>query len=223
MFKSYWKGSPIDKVDMETFDKDRITMKPISHNVAKNVILKHHYSHTFPAAELYLGFYVDLKLNTVVLYGQSTASKMAASLPGKYWELVRLFSFDWAGKNMESYCIGQSIKYIKKHHSDIKVLVSFADPEQGHNGTIYQATNWLYCGKSQADEWYIVDGEKIHPRSMVAKYGTRGEKKLNEMGIKFERKFLPGKHRYIYLLGKSKKEQQKLKKGLKYDILGYPK
>ena len=148
---------------------------------------------------------------------------MSDSLPGKYWELVRLFSFDWAGKNMESYCIGQSIKYIKKHHSDIKVLVSFADPEQGHNGTIYQATNWLYCGKSQADEWYIVDGEKIHPRSMVAKYGTRGEKKLNEMGIKFERKFLPGKHRYIYLLGKSKKEQQKLKKGLKYDILGYPK
>ena len=223
MFDSFWKGSPTDKVDMEKFDKSRIVMKPISHSVAKKVILKHHYSHTFPAAELYLGFYVDEKLNTVILYGQSTASKMANSLPGKYWELVRLFSFDWAGKNMESYCIGQSIKYIKKYHSDIKVLVSFADPEQGHNGTIYQATNWLYCGKSQADEWYIVDDEKIHPRSMVAKYGTRGKKKLDEMGIKFERKFLPGKHRYIYLLGKSKKEQQKLKKGLKYDILGYPK
>ena len=114
MFDSFWKGSPSDKVDMETFDKNRIEMKSISNSVAKKVILKHHYSHTFPAAELYLGFYVDEKLNTVILYGQSTASKMADSLPGKYWELVRLFSFDWAGKNMESYCIGQSIKYIKK-------------------------------------------------------------------------------------------------------------
>ena len=59
MVDSFWKGSPIDKVVMETFDKNRIEMKSISHSVAKKGILKHHYSHTFPAAELYLGFYVD--------------------------------------------------------------------------------------------------------------------------------------------------------------------
>ena len=58
---------------------------------------------------------------------------------------------------------------------------------------------------------------------MVAKYGTRGKKKLDEKGIKFERKFLPGKHRYIYLLGSSRNENKKLKEGLKYDILEYPK
>ena len=50
-----------------------------------------------------------------------------------------------------------------------------------------------------------------------------GKKKLDEMGIKFERKFLPGKHRYIYLLGSSRNENRKLKEGLKYDILEYPK
>ena len=148
---------------------------------------------------------------------------MADSLPGKYLELVRLFSFDWAGKNMESYCIGKSIKYIKKYHKDVKILVSFADPEQGHDGIIYQATNWLYCGKSQPDEWYIVDGEKIHPRSMVAKYGTRSEGKLKEMGIEFERKLLTGKHRYVYILGNNKKENRYLKSKLKYDVLPYPK
>ena len=68
MFDSFWKGSPTDKVDMEKFDKSRIVMKPISHSVAKKVILKHHYSHTFPAAELYLGFYVDEKLNGLNIY-----------------------------------------------------------------------------------------------------------------------------------------------------------
>jgi len=223
MINSFWKGDPNSVVEMDNIDLSRIEMQEIPHKLAKDIIIKNHYSHTFPAAELYLGFYIDGKLNTVVLYGQSTASKMADSLPGKYWELVRLFSFDWAGKNMESYCIGKSIRYIKEKYKNIKVLVSFADPEQGHDGTIYQATNWLYCGKSQPDEWYIVDGEKIHPRSMVAKYGTRSEGKLKEMGIEFERKLLTGKHRYVYILGNNKKENRYLKSKLKYDVLPYPK
>ena len=34
MFDSFWKGSPTDKVDMNTFDKSRIKMKPITHSVA---------------------------------------------------------------------------------------------------------------------------------------------------------------------------------------------
>ena len=58
---------------------------------------------------------------------------------------------------------------------------------------------------------------------MVARYGTRGEKKLNEMGVKYERKKLHGKHRYVYLLGSTKKENKELKKELKYEILSYPK
>lgn len=222
MAKSFWDGDPNDNVVMDSFDYSRITTQEIPFRLAKDIIIKYHYSHAFPAAELCLGFYVDGKLNTVIVYGKSATSKMADSLPGKYLELVRLFSFDWAGKNMESYCIGKSIKYIQKNHNDIKVLVSFADPEQGHNGTIYQATNWLYCGKSQPDEWYIVDGEKIHPRSMVARYGTRGEKKLHQLGIKYERKKLHGKHRYIYILGKNKKENKKLKQELQYELLPYP-
>jgi hypothetical protein len=223
MSKSFWDGSPNDDVTMDSFDYSRVTMQEIPFKLAKDIIIKHHYSHAFPSAEVNLGFYVDGKLNSVIVYGKSATSKMADSLPGKYLELVRLFSFDWAGKNMESYCISKSIKYIQKHHPDIKVLVSFADPEQGHDGIVYQATNWLYCGKSQPDEWYIVDNQKIHPRSMVAKYGTRGEKKLKKMGIDFERKLLHGKHRYIYLLGSTKSEKKFLKRNLQYDVLPYPK
>ena len=220
---SFWKGAPNDDVEMETFDRSQVTMQEIPFKLAKSIIVKHHYSKTFPSAELCLGFYVKEKLNAVIVYGKSATARMADSLPGEYLELVRLFSFDWAGKNMESYSIGQIIKFIKKNLPNVKVLISFADPEQGHLGKVYQATNWLYCGLSQPDEWYIVDDKKIHPRSMVAKFGTRGGKKLKEMGIDFERKKLHGKHRYIYLLGKSKKENRKLKQELQYEILSYPK
>ena len=99
---------------MDILDKNEVEMERIPSRLAKSIIVKNHYSHAFPAAELCLGFYVKEKLNAVIVYGQSASSTMKDSLPGKYWELVRLFSFDWAGKNMESYCIGKSIRYIKE-------------------------------------------------------------------------------------------------------------
>ena len=129
---NFWDGDPTSDVKMDKFDRNKLSMQIIPFKLAKDIIVKHHYSHAFPAAELCLGFYVEGKLNAVTVYGKSATAKMAESLPGKYLELVRLFSFDWAGKNTESYCISKSIKYIKNNLPDVKVLVSFADPEQGH-------------------------------------------------------------------------------------------
>ena len=47
-FKSFWAGSPHDKVEMEMFDKSKVTMQEISFKVAKEMIVKNHYSHRFP-------------------------------------------------------------------------------------------------------------------------------------------------------------------------------
>jgi hypothetical protein len=222
----FWKGSPNVDIHMNKFDRNRIEMREINTKTARDVIVKNHYSHAWPVAKLCLGFYIDGKLNGVIVYGHSATSKMENSLPSpNYWELQRLYSFDWAGKNVESFMIGASIRHIKKNYTEIDCLISFADPEQGHFGTIYQATNWLYCGMSQPDEWYIVGDEKIHPRTMVARYGTRGKDKLKEMGVSFTKKLLHSKHRYIYLLPNNKRHKKELIKSLekKYEILPYPK
>lgn len=92
---NFWKGSPMDYISMDTFDKDRIDIRPINSKVAKDIIIKNHYSHTWPVAKLTLGFYIDTKLNGVIVYGHSASSHMANSLPSpNYWELQRLYSFD---------------------------------------------------------------------------------------------------------------------------------
>lgn len=191
------------------------TVDKIDYRLAKSIVVENHYSHSMPSAEVSLGLYYKDRCAGVVVYGPSASSKMKQSLPSSnYLELVRLFAFDWTPKNVESYLIGQSIKWIRNHRSDIKVLVSFADPSEGHFGTIYQATNWLYCGKSLGDKWYIIDGKKTHPRSVVAKYGTRSEPKLRKMGVNFSRKTLEGKHRYIYIYtrGVEKRETRLVEK-----------
>ena len=66
-------------------------------------------------------------------------------------ELTRLFIHDGYGKNIESLALGLTFKWMKDNAKDIKVLISYADPEQSHDGAIYQATNWIYqgCGAFQ--------------------------------------------------------------------------
>ena len=48
----------------------------------------------------------------------------------------------------------------------LRLVVSFADPEQGHVGGIYQAGGWFYVGRSQASEEYLVNGKRWHGRAL---------------------------------------------------------
>ena len=49
-----------------------------------------------------------------------------------------------------------AMRFLKKQSPDLKLIVSYADPEQGHHGGIYQAGNWIYKGLSASalKVWY---------------------------------------------------------------------
>ena len=66
-----------------------------------------------------------------------TSKKYNPINPDKCFELRRLVCIDDTPKNTESYFIGQTFKWLKKN-TDIEVIVSFADEEEGHTGVIYK-------------------------------------------------------------------------------------
>jgi hypothetical protein len=76
---------------------------------------------------------------------------------GETWELARLWIDDSVPQNGETYLIGRAVRYIKRNHPTVKVLVSYADPSAGHVGTIYKAANWKADGRT--------DAERKSPRS----------------------------------------------------------
>ena len=143
-------------------------------------------------------------------------------------ELTRLFIHDGFGKNIESFSISQSFKWIKEHADDIKVLVSYADPTVKHNGSIYQATNWIYQGAGlNLMPNYSVSLTKpyewIHSRTVFSRFGSHNIQKLKDaIGHTFWRMRELEKHRYVYFLG-NKKENKLFISNLKYPKLTYPK
>ena len=226
----------IQKIKAQTkitdkFDESDVKIKQITFKEASKFIKDNHYSHTMPVTNIFLGFSYKSKLNCVIVYGTGACYRLRQSLPNpNVLELVRLFSLDDAPKNMESYCIGQSIKHIREHYPDIKILVSFADPSQGHVGYIYQATNWVYTGLTlqAGNAIYKLDGVKIHPRTLLKKYKTTSKKEVLEFlkrdnpDAVIEKVKNSRKHRYLYFVG-NRKENREMRKNLKYEILPYPK
>lgn len=66
-----------------------------------------------------------------------------------------------------SKIVAIAIKMLAKKDKGLRLIVSFADPNHGHAGTIYQAGNWIYCGDSAPSKSYIDrSGRKWHSRQV---------------------------------------------------------
>ncbi len=124
--------------------------------------------------------------------------------------LSRLFIFDDYGKSTESVGISKTFNWLKENAPEIKALISYSDPEQGHMGIIYQATNWIYTGKTK-ERTDIGNEDGTHSRHY--------DKSINTETF---RKFRSSKYRYIFFTG-SKTQRKIWNKKLNYPKLSYPK
>jgi|SRR5579862_4001006 len=228
------------------FDSTKVVLRQISKKLAEDMIVKNHYSHKWSLCQVAYGvFYIDSepspffdnvnqKLIGCVVYGQPVGRSAAASISSlikidEVFELTRLFIHDGYGKNIESYSISESLKMVKKDFPKLKAIISYADGEQGHKGTIYQATNFYYQGNSSlalmpnfSISFIGPPYDWIHSRTVSSMYGTHNVDYIKKcIGQTFWRKKESTKHRYVYLLG-SKSEKRKILKNLKHPFLPYP-
>ena len=234
----------------EYCDTSLIYLQGINKNVAKTLIEKNHYTHKWTTCTVAYGIYYkhfpetsffggyDSKLIGVIVYGNPVGRSASGSISplltnDNVFELTRLWIEDGYGKNIESYCISQSIRLINEQYPQIKCILSYADNEAGHCGTIYQATNFLYQGDNYVDLAKMFNYsislvgppnyDWIHSRSVFSRWKTHNVDKLKErIGKTFWRKRESGKHRYIKFIS-NKVENKRLFKSLKHKILSYPK
>lgn len=129
-----------------------IIIKVIPASVANPFVKKHHYSgKVVPNSQLHFGAFLDGKLHGVLSYGCSMDKrKTMALVEGTGWneflELNRMAFDDYLPRNSESYCIGKTLRMIKKQAPHIKWVISFADGTQCGDGTIYRASNFILTG-----------------------------------------------------------------------------
>jgi len=91
---------------------------------------------------------------------------------GTTWELARLYLIDEIPRNAESWLISKACRWIRVHRREVRYLVSYADPSVGHQGTIYEASNWIDDGRT--DEGRKTPRCDYYDARTGKKYGRRG-------------------------------------------------
>ena len=177
-----------------------------SHKAAKYAVEHWHYSKCLPAGKLVkVGVWENQRFIGCVLFGRGANYNMLKPYglgQDEGCELVRVALS--RHKTEVTKIISIAIKFLKNNSPKLKMIVSYADPEQGHIGTIYQGGNWIYDGLSGVaiKVWY--KGKWTHKK-------TVDDAGVNQTRMK--KKKVAGKHRYLMPLEKhTRKKAQRLSK-----------
>ena len=182
-------------------------VKQITYDDTKDFILNKHYAQRMPSISWAFGLFKDKELVGVLTIGKPASPSLCKGILGeeyahKVYELNRLITNDGLERNALSFFVGRVLRMLKKE--DL-VIVSYADTGMGHTGYIYQATNFIYTGKTKERT------DKYTPENKHSRHYDDEFKHL--------RKVRTAKHRYVYFTN-NKKKYMKL---LRYPILPYPK
>lgn len=115
-------------------------------------------------------------------------TKVAAqSFAGERWRgvlgLSRLVIEPEVPKNACSFLLSKSVKMLPPQWH---TLCTYADDWQGHDGAIYLAAGWEFCGTTKPGPVYTLNGRAI---SRKAGPKTRNHEQMLALGCKFEGKF----------------------------------
>ena len=179
-------------------------IRRISRGLAEEACRRWHYSGRIPANMASMGRYgvfINNEFFGCVTLGYCVgpwAYKIFGLENTKgLFELTRMAFKEHAGYHI-SHFVAPIIRMMRMDFPNVRVLVSYADPNEGHTGLVYRAMSWVYLGTTTTryrDE-YVIDGEVVSEKTVWHRHGTFQVSKLLKMGLDVETRRLLPKHKF---------------------------
>lgn len=178
----------------------------------KYACLNFHYAKSVPSVQYGFNVYNNNdEWCGVICYGGGATPNIGKPFGLMQGEILELVRVALNGKQeTTSECVAASLRELHKIDPILKMVVSYADLDQDHAGTIYQATNWIYLGKMNSGSRgaFIINGKKTHPRTIGSMGGVQSIKWVREhIDPNATEFFTKGKHRYIFVFDKRLRKQ----------------
>lgn len=189
-----------------------LLVAPCSHKAAKFAVEHWHYSSSMPTPPVVkfgvweAGAYVGC-----VLFSRGANNNLHKAYGVGVTECCELTRVALSQHERPvSQIVSVAVRELRRANPALRVVVSYADPAEGHVGGIYQAMNWFYTGQTSKD-FYAIDraGRRLHSRQ-VSSTGVKrqyGELRRVPRHDECEIVPVPGKHRYVLPLDKEMRRQ----------------
>ena len=159
----------------------------------KRLITEVHYARRAAGRQFCFKLVEDTQTVGAVTYGPPSSPQVARSILTDATPLVELtrLVIITSTPNAASKLVGVSRRFLPTP----RVVISYADSGQGHVGYVYQATGFRYAGLvAPHDSEYLVDGKRVHPRTLAARGITNPRRWARENNIQWVP--IEPKHRY---------------------------
>lgn len=193
-----------------------LKVAPCSFEAAKWAVEHWHYSKRMPRGKaVKFGVWEDGVFRGAVVFGSGANGVLGDPYGLDQVEVCELVRVALAPDHAHpvTQVVAQALRTLKDSQPGLRLVVSYADPEQGHHGGIYQAGNWLYDGDSKSHEEYVVHGRRFQGKALRQTRATHPRGKVPARNaLEWARLVLdsnateirsPGKHRYLMPLDAS--------------------
>jgi hypothetical protein len=210
--------------------KDKYTVKSIHKDQTKEWLLKKHYAKRIPNIVYSFGLFDSNFMIGVCTYGMPPQQNVVLLCGEEYkenaLELNRLIKNDGLPKNTQSWFVAQTFKLLPKPF----IVISYADPNNGHYGYTYQALNFMYTGEGGADKEYVFNNYQYTQRHLKD-YWFKNKRLPYNPELTIDQNFInvggeiikmKKKKRYVIFLGDKRQKKDMINK-LSWDILPYDK
>jgi hypothetical protein len=150
-----------------------LRLAPCSREAARYAVEHWHYSKRMPVGKLTpYGVWEGERFIGAVVFGRggtSAIGKPYALDQTAICELVRVALTKHSAPVTKIVAV--ALKLLRRANPGLRLVVSYADPAQGHVGTIYQAGGWLFVGEGGGDVFYRTPGGRLVHSRVVSPTG----------------------------------------------------
>ena len=185
---------------MSSTSKPTLKIDWATHEAAKFACVNWHYSACMPAGKIIkIGVWEGGRFIGVILFSRGANNRLGSPYQLAQTEICELTRIALTKHQAPvSKIAAIAMLFLKRNSPGLRLIVSYADPMQGHHGGVYQAGNWVYVGASQAQREVMYNGKIMHKRTANSLFGTiKGMDKSPMMW----------KHKYIMPLDAAMREQ----------------
>lgn len=183
-------------------DKPVLKLDWCSYAAAKYAVEHWHYSRTMPMPpRIQIGAWEGSRFVGAVIFSRGASPHLGDKFKMAQTMLCELTRVALATHRVEvSRMLAVSLLMLRRKEHGLRLVVSFADSNEGHHGGIYQAAGWIYTGRTSAKfDFRGPDGKRWRDRQVTTcglakQFGkvTRTLRRSDCTPIPMQ-----GKHRYL--------------------------
>jgi hypothetical protein len=186
-------------------DRPVLKLDWCSHAAARYAVEQWHYSHSLPTPPLVkIGCWESGQFRGCVVFSRGANNNLCRRYRLAITEICELTRVALTTHHTPvSRIVRIAVRLLSASNSGLRLLVSYADPNHGHHGGIYQALGWIYDGQTGSD-FAAIDrhGRRWHSRQVSPSGVSRQYGQYRHVPKQSDCRLIPllGKYRYLYAL-----------------------